>query len=303
MVKFSKIDRKNTEIFGHKIKEDSIIYPITKVIFILILIGIILITINNANINITKTDDVNSVEFNTTSILLIFLPLIILVIFLSKIAKRRVIKEKLSMSDFNTYKDYYRNLIKGYSPLILGYIDTFTIDENIVLATKIQLEEPSREITESDKHILENNVFNKEILKSLIEKEAIKNGLLQATNKKDNVKKHLILSIIILILISIFIMILNSLEVFSNNPSIYFILNAIRFLYFVYALIRLLYMFHRKNNSLIRTEKGEEINLRLDGLKNFMKDFTLLDEKNRSEVKLWGDYLIYSIMFGQNKKS
>lgn len=302
MVKFTTIDHKNVEILGHKIKEDSIIYPIFKILFVLILIGTI---IYNTSISITKIDDIYRIHFNTTSALLILLPLIIFIIFLSKVAKRKVIKEKLSLSDFNNYKDYYRDLIVGYSPIILSYIDNFTIDKNAIIATKIQLKEPNRQLTKLDNYILNENYYNKTMLKSLIEKETVKKGLLEISNKKYDIKKHITLSIVILILISFLSSIVNSYVVCNSNfcsIAIYIISKTIRLIYFIYALVRLLYMFHKNNNPLIRTKKGEEINLKLDGLKNFMQDFTNLDERTQSEIKLWGDYLIYSIMFGQNKK-
>ena len=34
------------------------------------------------------------------------------------------------------------------------------------------------------------------------------------------------------------------------------------------------------------------------GLKKFLKEFTLLDERGVNEVKLWKDYMIYATLFG-----
>ena len=34
------------------------------------------------------------------------------------------------------------------------------------------------------------------------------------------------------------------------------------------------------------------------GLKKFLKEFTLLDERGVDEVKLWKDYMIYATLFG-----
>lgn len=50
-----------------------------------------------------------------------------------------------------------------------------------------------------------------------------------------------------------------------------------------------------------RTSKGRELNLKLEGLKEYLKDYSLLDEREVKEIELWEDYLIYSVMFGQNK--
>ena len=51
-----------------------------------------------------------------------------------------------------------------------------------------------------------------------------------------------------------------------------------------------------------RTQKGKEINKKLEGLKHYLKDYSLLSEREAKEIELWEDYLIYSVMFGQNKK-
>ena len=51
-----------------------------------------------------------------------------------------------------------------------------------------------------------------------------------------------------------------------------------------------------------RTKKGRELNQKLEGLKNYLKDYSLMDEREAKEIELWEDYLIYSVMFGQNKK-
>ena len=34
------------------------------------------------------------------------------------------------------------------------------------------------------------------------------------------------------------------------------------------------------------------------GLKKFLKEFTLLDERGVDEVKLWKDYMVYATLFG-----
>ena len=51
-----------------------------------------------------------------------------------------------------------------------------------------------------------------------------------------------------------------------------------------------------------RTQKGKELNQKLEGLKHYLKDYSLLSEREAKEIELWEDYLIYSVMFGQNKK-
>ena len=82
--------------------------------------------------------------------------------------------------------------------------------------------------------------------------------------------------------------------------------------YVVYMLIPLViqilffwrgkYNLGRGNTFYKRTQRGEELNKKLEGLKHYLEDYSLLSEREAKEIELWEDYLIYSVMFGQNKK-
>lgn len=56
-----------------------------------------------------------------------------------------------------------------------------------------------------------------------------------------------------------------------------------------------------KETTLYRSDKAEKINENIEGLKNFLKDYTLLSQREQHEIALWDKYLVYSVMFGQNK--
>ena len=49
-------------------------------------------------------------------------------------------------------------------------------------------------------------------------------------------------------------------------------------------------------------DNGRELHSKLDGLKYYIKDFTKLNVEESQSIMLWDDYLIYSVMFGINKK-
>ena len=49
-------------------------------------------------------------------------------------------------------------------------------------------------------------------------------------------------------------------------------------------------------------KKGEELNENLEGLKNYLKDYSNIHEKDEKSLTLWEDYLIYSVIFNQNTK-
>lgn len=50
------------------------------------------------------------------------------------------------------------------------------------------------------------------------------------------------------------------------------------------------------------TDKGKEEVNKLYALRNFLNDFSILDEKEIKEIVLWEDYLIYATLFGISKK-
>ena len=62
------------------------------------------------------------------------------------------------------------------------------------------------------------------------------------------------------------------------------------------------YIVKMKKNSYIRTKKGEELNENLEGLKNYLKDFSTMHERDEKSLTLWENYLIYSVIFNQNTK-
>lgn len=55
-------------------------------------------------------------------------------------------------------------------------------------------------------------------------------------------------------------------------------------------------------NKLIRTSEGNKITEYIYGLKNFINDFTLLSEREKKELVLWDDFLIYAVVLEENEK-
>ena len=52
----------------------------------------------------------------------------------------------------------------------------------------------------------------------------------------------------------------------------------------------------------MKNKKGEEINKKLEGLKIYLKEYSYLEEKKESEIVIWEEYLVYSVLFNQNTK-
>ena len=52
-----------------------------------------------------------------------------------------------------------------------------------------------------------------------------------------------------------------------------------------------------KMHYFLRTESGAQLQCKMAGLKNYIKEYSLLEKKNLKDVNLWEDYLIYAIIF------
>lgn len=121
--------------------------------------------------------------------------------------------------------------------------------------------------------------------------------------------KDLILSIVsIAILLLIFVILLND---FTSNPTniadwklFVITLIIVLILYLPFAIITYFYTYIIKNieNDFVRTNKGNSVNEKLEGLKHYLSDFSLMNERDEKSLTLWEDYLIYSVIFNQNTK-
>ncbi len=247
-----------------------------------------------------------------------------------KVYTKKYFKEKINVKTFSKNKNYYRNIIEDYSPAVLSYIDDFQLDypKDIVavllnLKRKKKIDEfnldPKNTNTincnnynNSEDYILknyQNNTLNLvfEKTKDIIIKEAISLGLIEESRKikEKNKKRIKMIVIFYLILFIIFIItsVLGNLFFSSNENFLLYIMIYLVFMLLFIPLILIFYIFPlvKVLNIYVRTEKGEEIHKKLEGLKNYLKDFSRLDEKNSKEIMLWDSYLVYSVIFNQNE--
>lgn len=62
------------------------------------------------------------------------------------------------------------------------------------------------------------------------------------------------------------------------------------------------YYFMNRMNPYIRKKEGKELNTKLEGLRKYLKEFSILNEKEYQELIMWKEYLIYSVIFNQNNE-
>lgn len=252
---------------------------------------------------------------------------------------KKVKFESLSKTDFINNKEYYRDILKRYSVAELSYIDDFDINYSkdiivtllcLKLKGKISIENnyitildfSIADLKKSEIYVFENikdgkvNIkYSHDIMKYVIS-EAIDDNLIKKVtfNEKNIISKshksiYFRVGIIFLIMFfSIFYIInLDSIfngDIISVEMGILILFMVLYILSFSIPLSRiksLLYI-NFKNQSYERTDVGEEVNKKIEGLKNFIKDFSVLDESGQQELILWEEYLLYSVLFNQNQK-
>lgn len=247
-----------------------------------------------------------------------------------KIAFKRYKKDKMSKIDFKN-DDYYRDILPNLSPGMLSYIDDFSVDERDIVATLMRLELKKKikigdciEILDSsedgvtyqnEKIVFEAaksntlNHLNIFTFKDAIIKDCLNEGLLQEKNDfKTKMKKRAIISVVLYIcLIALFILTVNSIELIKNSIVI-----LVVFLAMICMLLGIIifpisfgisvkgYYAMNRMNPYIRNKKAEEINEKLEGLRKYIKDYGNMSEREKEELILWEDYLIYSVIFGEN---
>ena len=149
--------------------------------------------------------------------------------------------------------------------------------------------------------------INSKDIKEIIQEEGLEKGVISLNEKykKSNLWNKIRKLTFILFILTVFIFYLE-----ETFPQIYLprflgIIVGIFIIIAVYiGITHFLYeqKLHenRKADPYFRTQKGEDINEKLEGLKKYLKDYGDMKNKEAEMVNLWEDYLIYSIIFGEN---
>lgn len=238
---------------------------------------------------------------------------------------------RLDKVDFKSRK-YYREILPNMSAAVLSYIDDFKISDKDIAATLLGLELKSKikignEITvinvdaedlcENEKYVFnlikakKLKEINLEEFKTNVVEDCLANKLIEERKqaKKSGVK-YILFCIIIYILIILLYSFIGYIAVLINNhvvnllaAMIIMILFFIRIFYpFVAVYTIFSYMAFNTIDPYVRTIIGKKINGRLEGLRKYIKEYSLLSKQNKASVVLWEEYLIYSVILGINDK-
>ena len=53
------------------------------------------------------------------------------------------------------------------------------------------------------------------------------------------------------------------------------------------------------NTKYVRTKKGKELAMTLNGIKNYMKEYTLINEKNLDYMRILEEYIPYALVLNE----
>lgn len=247
-------------------------------------------------------------------------------------------KFSLSKVDFINGKEISRELLKDYSVMSLAYIDNFKEDvDKYAVITLLSLELKNRikikdtgieiidnsieELRESEQYVLLNirngwlEMRNPKEFTGLAKKEGIQSGLIEKNPTIGKVptgttgeliikgiKKGLLYFLIIVVIIFALV----AIDRIDKGPfgETFSLIGSILILPVTMIFLYLNYVAYHINATKVsfRTELGEKVNVKLEGLKNYIKKYSLLKEKEKEQLKLWDEYLIYSVMFNENTK-
>ena len=239
------------------------------------------------------------------------------------IANKSVKYEKLSKEDFMKNNHLYRDILSNISPAVLTYIDTMDFNYEAILTSILLFLKSKDFITFENSKIvkteklhtsnlgnIENYVLNnisdgklsitkEEINKHIINEACEKKLVKKNNNAESKLVKIILLSIGILIFLLIFSFI-NMIII----PNFLGFLGIFGVATYPIALITFLSTYIPKyvKNPTFRTKEGKELNIKLEGLKRYINEYSLLNDKTDSSIEIWADFLIYSVIFKQNNK-
>lgn len=205
---------------------------------------------------------------------------------------------------------------------------------SLELKKKIKITDSKIEIInkdDTDLKLTEKDVFNSiengkvviqksskflDLLQKHAFQESTENKLLEKTDEDANRSKIFNVFIIFTIIVIIVPLFLKKCfyaityqfdnnEISLNAAYIYSAIICILLPIYMVFLVLVIDIFIKYKNMMInlykRTKSGNELNEKIEGLKNYIRDYSLLDEREKESLALWDEYLIYSVEFKQNK--
>ena len=249
----------------------------------------------------TSEREVYDISFIFLPILIFIMPYLILYIVLLLIIKMKKIPKNIKIEGYN------RELPFNYSPAIVsalcdnyieGLVDIEAVKTNLLIkGIKNASINEMQSLSQHELYVWEKwgNSSTKEF-KKLLYSDMEKLGLVKI--KKVNEIVRFLTSFFVIITISIGIMrlgsIFNANIVFFGIGLVFMLLSLLLILPFCLAL--------SDNIKIKQTKLGKEHTVEWLKFKNFLEDFTLLNEREKESVIIYKEYIPYSMAVGIGEK-
>lgn len=210
-----------------------------------------------------------------------------------KVLKNETIQYIELLDNTKTYKGkqkYIKTEIKELSKdenMILDYIISLTNEEGILPITDINGHINYNDANKSEFIELASSVYSKiEVIETL-------NGNVRKVNSEKRKRIHGEYSWDISVNIGIIIL------VFALT---WFFLNLLFMIIAILPIISLVLLYRIKRVTYYLSEKGLEESQKWQGLKKYLEDYSLLNEKRTRDLALWEQFLVYATAFGISDK-
>ena len=219
---------------------------------------------------------------------------------------------------------YYRDIIEVESPLLINDIYEGAATKNVVVAELISMEKRGIIRLEDDKIIvLEKNELlrSEETFLTFIENGKVKitdvNMFIKTlkamteTDRKANENwyktkkfstKERIQNFLLAIVHSVIIIAFANFYVLGKDFEMFGFVWWVSMLFVLIRIEVILKSAWSTKTTLAETKEFKELKKKVFGLEKFLKEYTMLENRNSEEVEIWEEYLIYSVLFGHNEK-
>jgi len=214
--------------------------------------------------------------------------------------------------------EYYREILEETSSGVLSFVYNKKINYiDILISTLIKLEKEkiiklnnnneyikilsneSNKLSEYEKYILEllkfesqNEILQFSSLNQIISSESFKInvvGLVKRSSKEKGYYKTKNFSSNIIVYIILINFCITMFTLFSNQiVGVICLVNTIILFFLCYIANKKIYM---------RTKKGKLLSDKLNGLKIFLAEYSIIHERKVEDIALWDYYIIYAIIF------
>lgn len=229
------------------------------------------------------------------------------------------IEEKSKALDYK----YYREILEETSSGILSFVYNKRINYiDILISTILILEKEklikidynksnikillneSNKLSEYEKYILKilnteskNGIIQFSVLKNIVKNENFKVNVVELIKKSSKEKgyyktKNFTSNIMVYVILINFCI---TMFMMFSNPTI-------GVMCFVNTGILLFLCYIENKKIYIRTKQGKILSDKLNGLKKFITEFSVINERQIEEITIWDYYMIYAIIFNLKGK-